>query len=129
MQIGHCFRYISQFLVGFIVGFLSVWQLTLVTLAVVPLMAVAGGTHAVVILNLSRKGEVAYAEAGKIAEEVIFQVFFLNFVLSVSEHLFEFALESVCYHSEFLCIMKALLVIYQHKLGQIVDNSGKIVGR
>ncbi|KAJ4759793.1 ABC transporter B family member 13 [Rhynchospora pubera] len=73
-KIGHCLRYISQFVVGFVVGFLLVWQLTLVTLAVVPLMAIAGGTYAVVTSNLSRKGEAAYAEAGKIAEEVISQV-------------------------------------------------------
>ncbi|KAH0449278.1 hypothetical protein IEQ34_023078 [Dendrobium chrysotoxum] len=71
---GHCFRYLSQFLVGFVVGFTSVWQLTLLTLAVVPLIVVAGGTYAVVMAGLAKKGESAYAEAGKVAEEVISQV-------------------------------------------------------
>lgn len=70
IQIGHTIRYISQFLVGFAVGFLSVWQLTLLTLAVVPLIAVAGGTYTLIMSNLSQKGEAAYAEAGKVAEEV-----------------------------------------------------------
>lgn len=64
-------RYLSQFLVGFAVGFASVWQLTLLTLAVVPLIAVAGGAYTVIMSTLSKKCEAAYAEAGKVAEEVI----------------------------------------------------------
>lgn len=52
-------------------GFLSVWQLTLLTLAIVPLIAVAGGGYTIVMSTLSEKGEKAYAEAGKVAEEVI----------------------------------------------------------
>ncbi|KAK3231861.1 hypothetical protein Dsin_003742 [Dipteronia sinensis] len=71
---GHALRYISQFIVGFAVGFLSVWQLTLLTLAVVPLIAIAGGAYTITLSTLSEKGEAAYAEAGKVAEEVISQV-------------------------------------------------------
>ncbi|KAL5780726.1 hypothetical protein ACOSQ2_011463 [Xanthoceras sorbifolium] len=71
---GHTLRYLSQFIVGFAVGFLSVWQLTLLTLAVVPLIAVAGGAYTITMSTLSEKGEAAYAEAGKVAEEVISQV-------------------------------------------------------
>lgn len=70
MQTGHSLRYLSQFLVGFAVGFASVWQLTLLTLAVVPLITVAGGAYTITMSTLSEKGEAAYAEAGKIAEEV-----------------------------------------------------------
>ncbi|XP_057424427.1 ABC transporter B family member 13-like [Lotus japonicus] len=71
---GHAMRYLSQFIVGFAVGFMSVWQLTLLTLAVVPLIAIAGGTYTIIMSTLSEKGEAAYAEAGKVAEEVISQV-------------------------------------------------------
>lgn len=70
LQIGHSLRYLSQFFVGFAVGFISVWQLTLLTLAVVPLIAIAGGAYTVIMSTLSQKGEAAYAEAGKVAEEV-----------------------------------------------------------
>ncbi|KAA8537503.1 hypothetical protein F0562_027111 [Nyssa sinensis] len=73
-KIGHGLRYLSQFFVGFAIGFTSVWQLTLLTLAVVPLIAVAGGAYTVIMSTLSEKGEAAYAEAGKVAEEVISQV-------------------------------------------------------
>ncbi|KAM3710870.1 hypothetical protein ACB098_01G065400 [Castanea mollissima] len=71
---GHALRYISQFIVGFAVGFASVWQLTLLTLAVVPLIAFAGGAYTIIMSTLSEKGEAAYAEAGKVAEEIISQV-------------------------------------------------------
>ncbi|XP_030453534.1 ABC transporter B family member 13-like isoform X2 [Syzygium oleosum] len=71
---GHTLRYLSQFVVGFAVGFTSVWQLTLLTLAVVPLIAIAGGAYTVTMSTLSGKGEAAYAEAGKVAEEVISQI-------------------------------------------------------
>ncbi|KDP36900.1 hypothetical protein JCGZ_08191 [Jatropha curcas] len=71
---GHAIRYLSQFVVGFAVGFASVWQLTLLTLAVVPLIAVAGGAYTIIMSTLSEKGEAAYAEAGKVADEVISQI-------------------------------------------------------
>ncbi|KAK8965280.1 ABC transporter B family member 14 [Platanthera guangdongensis] len=73
-KVGHSLRYLSQFVAGFVVGFTSVWQLTLLTLAVVPLIVIAGGTYAVVMAGLVKKGESAYAEAGKVAEEVISQI-------------------------------------------------------
>lgn len=74
MQIGHSLRYLSQFFVGFAIGFISVWQLTLLTLAVVPLIAIAGGAYTLIMSTISQKGEAAYAEAGKIAEEVSYSL-------------------------------------------------------
>ena len=71
-QMGHYLHYMARFIAGFAVGFSSVWQLTLVTLAVVPLMAAAGGTYAAIMIGLTAKSQKAYAEAGKIAEEVHF---------------------------------------------------------
>ncbi|PWA88071.1 P-glycoprotein 13 [Artemisia annua] len=73
-KIGHGLRYFSQFIVGFVVGFTSVWQLTLLTLAIVPLIAFAGGAYTMVMSTLSEKSEAAYAESGKVAEENISQV-------------------------------------------------------
>ena len=70
MQIGHALRYFSQFVVGFGIGFTSVWKLTLLTLAIVPLVAIAGGAYTIIMSTLSEKGEAAYAQAGKTAEEV-----------------------------------------------------------
>lgn len=52
-----------------------VWQLTLLTVAIVPLIAVAGGAYTILMSTLSKKGEDAYAEAGKLAEEVMQMTF------------------------------------------------------
>ncbi|KAL4578988.1 hypothetical protein LXL04_015123 [Taraxacum kok-saghyz] len=73
-KIGHGLRYLAQFFVGFAVGFTSVWQLTLLTLAIVPLIAFAGGAYTMIMSTLSEKSEAAYAEAGKVAEENISQI-------------------------------------------------------
>ncbi|KAL5986048.1 hypothetical protein ACLOJK_028038 [Asimina triloba] len=73
-KVGHCLRYLAQFVVGFAVGFTILWKVTLVTLAVIPLLVVAGGAYTIIMSTLSRKGEAAYAESGKVAEEVISQV-------------------------------------------------------
>jgi ATP-binding cassette subfamily B (MDR/TAP) protein 1 len=60
----------ARFIAGFAVGFSSVWQLTLVTLAVVPVIALAGGAYAVVMIGITSKSQKAYSKAGEIAEEV-----------------------------------------------------------
>ncbi|KMS96261.1 hypothetical protein BVRB_000680 [Beta vulgaris subsp. vulgaris] len=72
-KVGHCVRYLSQSIVGMIIGFMLVWQLTLVTVAIIPLMVVAGA-YTVILSNLSQKAEAAYAESGKVAEEVLSQI-------------------------------------------------------
>ncbi|KAL2468228.1 ABC transporter B family member 13 [Forsythia ovata] len=73
-KISHSLCYLSQFIVGFAIGFTLVWQLTLLTVAIVPLIAIAGGTYTIIMSTLSKKSEAAYAEAGKVAEEVISHV-------------------------------------------------------
>jgi len=40
---------------------------------VVPLIAIAGGGYAIVMSTISEKSEAAYADAGKVAEEVCFR--------------------------------------------------------
>lgn len=61
----------ARFLAGFAIGFASVWQLTLVTVAVVPLIAVAGGAYAVTLIGITSKSQQAYTKAGIIAEQVL----------------------------------------------------------
>ncbi|PIA57360.1 hypothetical protein AQUCO_00600234v1 [Aquilegia coerulea] len=73
-KMGHFLRYLAQCLSGFAVGFTSVWQLTLLTVAVVPFIALVGGAYAIIMSGLSKKGEAASAAAGKVAEEVISHV-------------------------------------------------------
>lgn len=64
-------HYISRFIAGFVIGFVRVWQISLVTLSIVPLIALAGGLYAYVTIGLIAKVRKAYVRAGEIAEEVL----------------------------------------------------------
>ncbi|KAK3428800.1 hypothetical protein EUGRSUZ_E00260 [Eucalyptus grandis] len=70
-KVGNFIHYISRFLGGFIIGFVRVWQITLVTLSIVPLIAIAGGLYAYVATGLIARARKSYVKAGEIAEEVI----------------------------------------------------------
>lgn len=70
MQVGNFIHYISRFLGGFIIGFARVWQISLVTLSIVPLIALAGGIYAFIATGLIARVRKSYVKAGEIAEEV-----------------------------------------------------------
>jgi ATP-binding cassette subfamily B (MDR/TAP) protein 1 len=61
----------ATFIAGFVVGFVRGWQLTLVILAVSPLLMIAGGFMARTISSMTKRGLEAYANAGGVAEESI----------------------------------------------------------
>lgn len=60
----------ATFVAGFIVGFTSEWRIALVTIAVVPLIAISGGFYAYHLTSATSRASGAYAEAGSIAEQV-----------------------------------------------------------
>lgn len=70
-KVGNFLHYISRFIAGFTIGFVRVWQISLVTLSIVPAIALAGGCYAYVTIGLIAKVRKAYVRAGEIAEEVI----------------------------------------------------------
>ncbi|KAK4252727.1 hypothetical protein QN277_014465 [Acacia crassicarpa] len=70
-KVGKFLHHISRFIAGFIVGFAGIWQISLVTLAIVPMIALAGGLYAYVSFGLIAEVQKAYVRAGEIAEEVI----------------------------------------------------------
>jgi ATP-binding cassette subfamily B (MDR/TAP) protein 1 len=78
LQVGNFIHYISRFLAGFLIGFLRVWQITLVTLSIVPLIALAGGIYVWVTFGLLARVRKSYVKAGEIAEEVC--LFTLSFI-------------------------------------------------
>lgn len=73
LQLGNFIHYMATFVSGFVVGFTAVWQLALVTLAVVPLIAVIGGIHTTTLAKLSSKSQESLSQAGNIAEQVIIE--------------------------------------------------------
>ncbi|KAL0338495.1 UNVERIFIED_CONTAM: ABC transporter B family member 1 [Sesamum angustifolium] len=68
-KLGNFLHYMATFVSGFVVGFTAVWQLALVTLAVVPLIAVIGGIHAAMLAKFSSKSQEALSQAGNIVEQ------------------------------------------------------------
>nr|XP_046260734.1 bile salt export pump isoform X3 [Scatophagus argus] len=62
---------ISTFVFGFMVGFIGGWKLTLVVIAVSPLIGLAAGLMAVAVARLTGRELKAYAKAGAVADEVL----------------------------------------------------------
>ena len=81
---GNFIHYLSTFLAGLVVGFVSAWRLALLSVAVIPGIAFAGGLYAYTLTGLTSKSRQSYANAGVIAEQVsTFSLLFHN------KHLFE----------------------------------------
>lgn len=76
-------HYITRFIAGFIIGFIRVWQISLVTLSIVPLIAIAGGIYAFVTTGLIARVRKSYVKAGEIAEEVSYITFLFFFFFSL----------------------------------------------
>ncbi|KAI3677151.1 hypothetical protein L1987_86772 [Smallanthus sonchifolius] len=73
-KLGNFIHYLATFVSGFVVGFTAVWQLALVTLAVVPIIAIIGAIHMTTLAKLSSKSQEALSEAGNIVEQTIAQI-------------------------------------------------------
>ncbi|CAM5112321.1 unnamed protein product [Natator depressus] len=70
-KIGMLFQAIATFLAGFIVGFIKGWKLTLVILAVSPVLGLSAALWAKLLSAFTDKELTAYAKAGAVAEEVL----------------------------------------------------------
>ncbi|XP_024142686.1 bile salt export pump [Oryzias melastigma] len=62
---------ISTFIFGFMVGFIGGWKLTLVVVAVSPLIGLGAGLMAMAVARLTGRELKAYAKAGAVADEVL----------------------------------------------------------
>ncbi|PKA65222.1 ABC transporter B family member 1 [Apostasia shenzhenica] len=74
LQLGNFIHYMATFVSGFFVGFTAVWQLAIVTLAIVPLIAVIGGIHTTTLSKLSSRTQDALSQASNIAEQALEQI-------------------------------------------------------
>ncbi|KAJ8750357.1 hypothetical protein K2173_014272 [Erythroxylum novogranatense] len=73
-KVGNFIHYLSTFLAGLVVGFVSAWRLALLSIAVIPGIAFAGGLYAYTLTGLTSKSRESYAQAGIIAEQAVAQV-------------------------------------------------------
>ncbi|KAF8380715.1 hypothetical protein HHK36_028205 [Tetracentron sinense] len=74
-KVGNFMHYLSRFIAGFIIGFIRVWQISLVTLSIVPMIAIAGGVYAYIATGLIARIRKSYVKAGEIAEEVALSLY------------------------------------------------------
>uniref|UniRef100_A0A8C3GPQ2 Phosphatidylcholine translocator ABCB4 n=1 Tax=Cairina moschata TaxID=8855 RepID=A0A8C3GPQ2_CAIMO len=70
-KIGLLVQSVTTFVTGFIVGLIRGWKLTLVILAVSPVLGLSAALWAKVLSAFTDKEQAAYAKAGAVAEEVL----------------------------------------------------------
>ncbi|KAM8811461.1 phosphatidylcholine translocator ABCB4-like [Eudromia elegans] len=70
-KMGLLIQSITTFVTGFVVGFIKGWKLTLVILAVSPVLGLSAALWAKVLSAFTDKEQAAYAKAGAVAEEVL----------------------------------------------------------
>ncbi|NWI87161.1 MDR1 protein, partial [Pitta sordida] len=70
-KVGLLVQYLTTFIAGFVVGLIRGWKLTLVILAVSPVLGLSAAVWAKVLSAFTDKEQAAYAKAGAVAEEVL----------------------------------------------------------
>ncbi|XP_039075916.1 phosphatidylcholine translocator ABCB4 isoform X3 [Hyaena hyaena] len=70
-KVGMFFQAVATFFAGFIVGFVRGWKLTLVIMAISPIMGLSAAVWAKILSAFSDKELAAYAKAGAAAEEAL----------------------------------------------------------
>ncbi|KAK0147853.1 Multidrug resistance protein 1 [Merluccius polli] len=70
-KMGMLIQSLATFCVSFIIGFAKGWKLTLVILAISPLLGLSAALFSTVLTSFTSKEQTAYAKAGAVAEEVL----------------------------------------------------------
>ncbi|XP_027754516.1 multidrug resistance protein 1 isoform X1 [Empidonax traillii] len=70
-KVGLLVQQLTAFVAGFVVGLIRGWKLTLVILAVSPVLGLSAALWAKVLSAFTDKEQAAYAKAGAVAEEVL----------------------------------------------------------
>ena len=61
----------AMFVTGFIIAFIKGWKMTLVTLAAIPVLAIAGAIYVTAVQTKDKRNSKYYAKAGGLAEQAI----------------------------------------------------------
>ncbi|XP_056142526.1 ATP-binding cassette, sub-family B (MDR/TAP), member 4 [Lampris incognitus] len=70
-KMGMLIQSFTTFFTSFIIGFIRGWKLTLVILAVSPVLGISASLFSMVLTSFTSKEQTAYAKAGAVAEEVL----------------------------------------------------------
>ncbi|XP_030604928.1 ATP-dependent translocase ABCB1 [Archocentrus centrarchus] len=70
-KVGMLIQGFTSFVASFVIGFTKGWKLTLVILAISPVLGISAALFSKVLTSFTSKEQTAYAKAGAVAEEVI----------------------------------------------------------
>ncbi|KAG7475856.1 multidrug resistance protein 1-like [Solea senegalensis] len=70
-KVGMLIQSFTTLIASFVIGFTKGWKLTLVILAVSPLLGISAAFYSKVLTTFTSKEQTAYAKAGAVAEEVL----------------------------------------------------------
>ncbi|XP_037406319.1 ABC transporter B family member 4-like [Triticum dicoccoides] len=70
-KVGKFLQLVATFIGGFVVAFVKGWLLSLVMLACIPPVVIAGGAVAKVLSTISSKGQASYSDAANVVEQTI----------------------------------------------------------
>ena len=73
-KLGYVLLAVSMFISGLIVSFITSWKLSLILIAMMPLMAIGGAIMTQALLEGSRSSNETYTKAGGVSEEVLYQI-------------------------------------------------------
>ncbi len=75
LQMGIFLHYLAMFVAGICVSLSALWQITLVTFSVLPIIAVTGGIYITYKTTQASQSQEAYMMASVVAEEVSYIVY------------------------------------------------------
>ncbi|KDP28337.1 hypothetical protein JCGZ_14108 [Jatropha curcas] len=70
-KVGKFLQLTATFVGGFLIAFIKGWELTLVMLAAIPPLAIAGAIMSILISKMANRGQNAYAKAATVVERTI----------------------------------------------------------
>ncbi|KAL5221229.1 hypothetical protein ABZP36_025942 [Zizania latifolia] len=70
-KVGKFLQLLATFVGGFVVAFVKGWLLSLVMLACIPPVVIAGGVVSKMLSKISSKGQASYSDAGNVVEQTI----------------------------------------------------------
>ncbi|GJM93457.1 hypothetical protein PR202_ga10015 [Eleusine coracana subsp. coracana] len=70
-KVGKSLQLVATFIGGFVVAFVKGWLLSLVMLACIPPVVIAGGAVSTILTKISSKGQESYSDAGNVVEQTL----------------------------------------------------------
>ncbi|XP_021764176.1 ABC transporter B family member 9-like [Chenopodium quinoa] len=70
-KVGKFIQLMATFVGGFAIAFIKGWLLALVLLACIPALVISGATMAMLMMRMSSRAQMAYAEAGNVVEQTV----------------------------------------------------------